>query len=184
MFRYIIPFILAGGKSLRMGLSKSFLYVNGIFFIEHILYLFFDMGFLFIYISGGFFKYSIVDDINYSTGPISSFYSIILNNKILYFFHIFLIPVDMPFLEKNNFLYLILLSKKNVSYCSSIFLFPILLSLSYNLFFCLYFFSINNIKKGVFFLLKIIFVKKVLNNIFCYNNFSNINIFMDLFLKK
>ena len=150
MFRYICPIILAGGKSSRMGFSKSFAYINGISFLDRMLFLCFYLGFSIVLISGSYFNYSCICDKNNSSGPISSFYSVTVNNSLIYFSHFLFIPVDIPFLEIGFLLSLIFKSNRNFSYYYGFLFLPILLSFSYNIFFCLHFFLLTLLKNYLF----------------------------------
>ncbi len=183
MFRYICSIVLSGGKSLRMGICKSFISFNSIFFLDRVLNFFFDLGFIYVYISGNHFGYFCISDKDLNIGPLSSFYSVLFNNISFFFTHFLFIPVDMSFLKKSIVLFFLLKSKKMFSYCCKTFFFPILISLSLNTKFCIFFFY--NFQAFVIFLLLRFFLLIKLYVYFINRyGFWNINMFYDLFFKQ
>lgn len=183
MFRYILPVILVGGQSSRMGFSKSFLYLNKLYLFEYLLFKFLDIGFLNVCFGGKFLGCFFIDDFFNYYGPLGSFYSFFYNNICVSFFHFLYISVDMPFFNISLFYYLIFRSNKNFSYVFSLSNLPILLAISNNTFFWIYFLCKSK-RHSILYLLY--FVSK---NVFLYKyfftvSFFNINTVLEFFLRK
>jgi len=182
MFRYVLPVILVGGKSSRMGKPKQYIFFKSYSFLDHSLNLLFDIGFSFVFLSGLCFGYSYVSDVLIDVGPISSFHGIFLDQYFKFFFHFFFVSTDMPFLSKSLIYYLIFYSYRNFSYYYSLSFFPFLFSTFSNI---MYFFHICKYKKiSMYFFLKFIFSRPYFVLFFYKREFLNVNTFFDLFLKK
>lgn len=112
MYRYIIPLILAGGKSSRMGSNKFLIKIKEKSFLEKINENLLEIGFLKIIINGNnCFGYNFLTDYINNLGPISA---LKIFQKILKKFNkCIIMPCDMPLIDKKNiFLYIFFFKKK------------------------------------------------------------------------
>lgn len=120
MYNDITGVVLAGGKSLRMGVNKSFLKFRDSTIIEHILKLMKDIFEEVIIISNtpeefALFKLPIYKDIYLQKGPLAGIHSGLIhakNNKI------FVLSCDIPLMSKEMIKYIIdYQSNKPVKIC-------------------------------------------------------------------
>jgi len=162
MLSHILPIILVGGKSSRMGINKAFLKFNKHYFLDYIINILYNIGFNKVYVSCNYknykeyIKYNFIIDYNnyFNLGPIGAISSILFGKYYKYYTHILFIPVDMPFLNKNLLLNLIMHCEKFVTVIYNMYNFPLLLCISnfvktiiYNLYLHKYhyLYSINNL---------------------------------------
>lgn len=186
MYRYICVVVLTGGKSVRMGFCKSFFLLDGISFLDRALYFYFDIGFIYIFIGGDIKSYSCILDESKSLGPVSSFFSVILNKQFFFSKFIF-ISIDIPFLNIKSIFRCVFFSGYSLSSCYyNTSLFPLLLVFSKNVYFFLkYLFGVSNnrfysISRLMYFFLK----KEFVFLSFDKKNIVNINRRVDIFLDK
>lgn len=185
MYRYVCIVILTGGKSVRMGFCKSFFLLNGVSFLDKSLRLCFDVGFVDIFI-GGFSKaYSSVLDISISSGPVSSFFSVMFHKRLVFSKCIF-ISIDTPFLNIKSIVRCIFFSTCLQSCYYNGSLFPLSLVFSDNVYFFLKFLCgvktkpLYSVSRLMYFFLKRDFV------VFSFDKQTiiNVNRCSDIFLKK
>lgn len=185
MFRYICIVVLLGGKSVRMGFCKSFFLLDGVSFLDRVLYLCFDVGFISILIGGYSVSYSYVMDIVENIGSIASFLSVFYNKRF-FFGKFFFISVDIPFLNIRNILNCVFNLYDVQSLYNEFFLFPLVLCLSESVCFFLNRFLSKKTKilYSVFYFLYFVFEKKKFFIFFDKKFLININRMLDfLFLK-
>lgn len=137
MLSKILPVILAGGKSSRMGTNKLYLDFNGVFFLDNIINLLYKVGFKNILVSGKVEGYNFLEDDFYFIGPFGAIYKAFFNKHLNCYSYYLFVPIDMPFLDESLVLNLILNKVYGSLVCYENFKFPLLISK--NLFFKVFF---------------------------------------------
>jgi molybdenum cofactor guanylyltransferase len=108
MYNDITGFILAGGKSTRMGTNKSLLRIGGITIIERVVDLMKDLFKDVLLITNqteefSFLELSMLEDIHKNRGPLAGIHSALLNTKTE---RNFIISCDMPLMTADVITYL------------------------------------------------------------------------------
>lgn len=185
MYRYSCIIILTGGNSVRMGFCKSFFLLNGVSFLDKSLHLCFDIGFVYIFISGFSKSYSCILDKGVSSGPISAFCSVIFHKRLVCSKVIF-ISIDTPFLDLKSIGRCIFFSSYLQSYYYNGSLFPLLLVFSENICFFLKFLCVMKNKPfySVSRLMYFLFKKELVFLSFDKKKSLNVNRSIDIFLEK
>jgi molybdenum cofactor guanylyltransferase len=109
MYNNITGFILAGGKSTRMGTNKSLLTIGGLTVIERVVNLMKDLFREIILITNqseeySFLKLPMYKDIHKNIGPLAGIHSALVNTKTD---KNFIISCDMPLMTEDVIKYLI-----------------------------------------------------------------------------
>jgi len=117
MYHHITGVILAGGKSSRMGMNKSFLTIDGEFIIERIAKLTSSL-FKNVFISTNtpdeyeFLRLPTIQDIHYGIGPLAGIHSGLLHSTTE---KIFVISCDVPLMNKETISFIVdYPTKKNI----------------------------------------------------------------------
>lgn len=184
MFRYFCPIILSGGHSSRFGVNKSFFKIKDISLLDFRIYFFFDFGFSVIYISGYIKRYSYISDIFLNRGPVFSILKIYLYFFDSYFTHFLFFPVDLIFNCKKKIFLMLLNCDIFFSYVCHSYIFPFLLSFSFQTYYTVFFFvlNLNFFFSSLNFFFYFILLEKIYISNFYSKFFLNINIYYNFFL--
>ncbi|HFL8824146.1 MAG TPA: NTP transferase domain-containing protein [Candidatus Azoamicus sp. OHIO1] len=177
MLNKILPIVLAGGKSSRMGRDKRFVSFNDTCFLDNTINILYKVGFSNVLVSGLCINYNSVIDEFLSIGPSSAFYKFLSSGDYVYYDHLLFIPIDMPFLHECFIFNMFLNIKKNTTVYYDNFNFPLLLSkdfLSRKIFSEVVFFNESSNKSVKIFLDNILVSRISYDDAFVFANINNV----------